>query len=165
MPNVLALFLLALFTVTPAAAGEFTHKDGPFAGDMFVIDPAGLEEFKKPSDQGVSLKGMDKVKVGQKFAVVFVFHGMELRSDKSCDVTYDLKILDPNGKLEGPDTKEQLGLKEKITDQNLVFNNRAIPIVAFDDKSVMGKYKLVGTLHDKVGNKHIPLTAEFELVK
>lgn len=172
------LFAMALLgaggLVETAAAQPTTHSrafpnaDGPFNAMLLMVPEADLAEFKKPSEQGLHLTRIDKVKIGERFAAKIVFMGFAL--DKSrADVTYDIRGVRPDGVLMGGkdpmDLKGLNAFQGQAQNAENVFDSNATIVIEFDAGDPPGVYRFEAVIHDNVGNRHIPLKAEVTLVK
>lgn len=165
----LALFLLAnLWGATafavPQASG-FPDRDGDFTGKIALTTPENLQEFMKPEHEGVSLRMLSAVKRGEAIAITPLFTGIEVGKDGKCDVTFDLKLLDPKGKISsGIDEKNIVALRVPIPDRSLVFNSRDIRGVGFEPNDPSGQYTVLITLYDNVAKKKLALKETLTLV-
>ena len=114
----------------------------------------------------MNFKEVSKAKRGDVLAIKIVFAGMDLTEDLNADVTYDLKILRPDGKIyDRTDLKNMEVLKTKLPTRFRVFDNRSFLKLRFEPQDKLGKYKIIAALHDNVGKKTIPLTTEIELAE
>lgn len=151
------------------AAGEpvgFDDHDGDFSAKIALTHLKDLKEYDKPSDLGVRLNVLSKVKPGQPVAIHVLFMGMALDANQSCDVTYDVKLLDPDGKVSGGiDEKNIVALREVIQNRELVFNNKEFRAIGFEESDKAGTYKVVTVVYDNIGKKKVPVTAEIQLIK
>jgi hypothetical protein len=137
--------------------------NGDFCAMLVLIPEDNLKQFDKPSDQGVFLTQMSKAKPGDHIAIKLVFAGMELGSDLSADVSYDVKITAPDGTLY---TTEQLGLealKKKVPLRFSMFDNGVLPIVRFEPKDARGAYTVSAEISDNIGHRKIALSQRVEL--
>jgi hypothetical protein len=147
-------------------AKPFPNHNGDFSAMLVVTDESALKEFKKPSNEGMYLKESSKAKRGDILAIKIIFGGMELTDELMSDVTFDLKILDPDGKIyDGADNKGLEALKAKVPKRFSVFDNRSFAKIRFEPKDKLGKYQFIASIHDNIGKKSINLIKEVELVK
>ncbi len=109
---------------------------------------------------------LSKAKRGDTIAIKIIFAGLQLSDDFMADATYDLKILDPEGKIyDDLDTKNLEAVKAKTPVRTGVFDTRAYIKINFETKDKLGKYKIIAEIRDNVANKKIPLTEEIELIE
>jgi hypothetical protein len=147
-------------------AKPFPNKNGDFSAMLLIADEKTLSEFAKPSSEGIYYKEISKAKRGASLAIKIVFGGMELMDDLDADVTYDLKILDPNGNIyAGVDLTAAEALKVRTPTRFGVFDNRSFIQIHFVQDDKLGTYKIIAALHDNVGKKTIPLVKEVELTE
>lgn len=142
----------------------FPHKDGPFSAMLMVLDQESLKEFEKPSSEGLYLQAKNKVKRGETVLVKIGFMGMQLDMNMNADVTYDFKILDPDGKTAVNEARGVLALSGKVVNPFMVFNTQSHIDVGFEESDKSGVYKFVATITDNIGKRSIPLEAQVELV-
>ncbi len=161
----IAAFLLNSQAFAGAEERAFDARDGSFSAHVVVTSKESLEEYKKPSNQGVKLEVLNQIKANQEIAINILFMGMALDANKKCDVTYDVKLVGPDGKTSGLDDKNAVALQQVITEPNLVFNSRSIPVIAFDSSDKLGTYKVIARVKDNVGKKEVPLVSEVKLIK
>ncbi|MFT4089376.1 MAG: hypothetical protein QM645_01495 [Asticcacaulis sp.] len=143
----------------------FPNEDGPFGAVMLIIPEKELIEFEKPADSGPHLTIVSTAVVGDVVAIKIVFSGMESDAESAVDVTFDLRVLAPDGKAyEGAEYQGLEGLKARLTSTSSgIFNNQAIILVRFEPQDARGEYIVEGVLHDNIGNRHIPLRATITL--
>jgi hypothetical protein len=144
----------------------FPNRDGDFSAMMVVINKNTLAEFDKPSSQGVKLQEVSKANRGDRMIIKILFSGMELTNELMSNVTFDLKILDPEGDIYGKsDLKELEALKKRIPKRFSVFDNLSFIEIGFGQQDKLGKYQFIATIRDNVGKKSISLKQEVNLVQ
>ncbi|MBL0319026.1 MAG: hypothetical protein IPP74_07035 [Alphaproteobacteria bacterium] len=145
---------------------SFPNKDWDFSAMLVVTDEKSLKEFSKPANQGLTFKELSTLKIGDNIVINFVFMGMELTNDLMADVTFDLKIIAPDGNvLNNTDMKDLVAFKQKTPVRFKVFDNKNFIKMQFGPDSQPGKYRIMVTAKDNVGKRQIPLTKDMELVK
>lgn len=144
----------------------FPSQDGEFSAMLIVTDDKNLKEFDKPSNQGMRVKEVSKAKRGDTVTVKIVFAGMELTEDLMADVTFDMKVLNPDGTVyKGSDSQNLVALRTKTPLRFSVFDNQSFIKIRFEPNDKFGKYKFVALVRDNVGRKKISLSKEVELVR
>jgi len=132
--------------------------DGRFCGLLALISEENLKEFDKPWDQGPFLKMLDKAKAGDKVAIKLCFAQMTLSDDLRADVTYDITVRKPDGTIyAGADLKDIEALKQKVPVSAMVFDNKGILMLRFEDKDPRGTYTVAVVLKDNIGGKKLTL--------
>jgi len=159
------------FAAAPAAPVDshaFPSYDGDFSAMLMVIPESDLKEFGKPSDQGLHLNGLSKIKRGQKVVFKICFSGMSINEVSEANVTYDMKLLGPDGKISSRlNNKDMEGIVRTIPQKYRfqIFDNLQTPIAEFEKSDALGKYKIIADIHDNIGKKNIHLEYEFSLVE
>lgn len=167
------LFLLLL--VVPLSAGQaqrveqggmksFSARDGMFSAVLLILDDKAMKEFEKPSTQGLHLTAMKTAKRGENVNLVIGFMGIELNNNLEADVTFDFKMIGPDGKQVGDDSKDIPAIKDKIDNPLMVFHSLSEVRFIFDETDKNGVYKVAAVVRDNVGKKTIPLEGSIELV-
>lgn len=145
---------------------QFPHRHGDFSAAMVVTDEKQLSEYGKTPEKTLNFTEISKIKPGHELAIKIVFSGMELTEEQMSDVTFNLKILGPDGQiLNGADYKNLEALKIKTPTRFGIFNNKSFIKISFEPQDKLGKYKFLATITDNVGKKSVPLQKEIELVQ
>lgn len=148
----------------PTVMDGFPNRDGPLSAIVLIIPEAELAEFDKPFDQAPNLSLMHSARVGEVVALKILFAWPQRDADGAIDVTYDVKIIGPDGKPYGEEYKGLEAIRHKVGPTNGVFDNvRAILKLSFEPSDARGVYRFVVVLHDNNGDRHIPMTADLEL--
>jgi len=142
----------------------FPARDGEFSAMLIVSDEKSLQEYDKPSSEGMQFQTVANAKRGDMLAIKVVFAGMQLTDDLMADVTYDLKMVTPDGGLyDATDLTGMEALKGKVPMRFSIFDNRSFIKVRFEPQDPSGTYRIVAAINDNVGRKRIPLSAEVRL--
>lgn len=156
--------LKEMLTKFEAQRVSFPDCAGDFCAMLALISEDNLKEFDKPSDQGMYLTQLDEVKPGDHVAIKITFAGMDLADDLSADVTYDLKVVAPDGTLySGSDQKDLEALKRKLPLRFSIFDNQAFIMIRFEPKDVRGTYKVFALVKDNIGKRSIALSRDIKL--
>lgn len=147
-------------------AHAFPNKDGEFSAILFISDPQIIKQqlSQASRDEVIHIKEMDQVKKDDTRTVVIIFAGQQLSADYKANVTYDLQLTDPDGKIY-TDLKDLEGIKSKVPTRFRTFYNLAAPFIHFDKKDTPGVYKVKVTLKDNIGHKSILIEAQITLKK
>lgn len=165
-PRMVQVIIEEFFDKFARDAKPFPAQHGDFSAMLLITDEKQLEEFKKPSSQGMHFNEMKTAKRGDIAAVKIVFAGMELSNDLQANVDFDLKVLAPDGSVyDKVDLKKLEALKKKVPVRFRVYDNSAFLKIRFEPKDMAGKYTIIAEIRDNVGKKHIPLTGEIELTE
>lgn len=147
----------------PVVQNSFPNRDGPLSAMLAIIPDAQLAEFDKPYEQAPHITPLHSAKVGEVVALKVIFAGPKLDAEGAVDVTYDVKVIGPDGKLYGDAHEGLEAFRYKAGSPDAVFDNvRAILKLRFEPKDARGVYRFVVVLHDNNGGRHIPMTADLE---
>ena len=128
---------------------------------LIVSDEKSLQMTS--SSEGMQFQTVANAKRGDMLAIKVVFAGMQLTDDLMADVTYDLKMVTPDGGLyDATDLTGMEALKGKVPMRFSIFDNRSFIKVRFEPQDPSGTYRIVAAINDNVGRKRIPLSAEVE---
>jgi len=133
--------------------------DGEFCALLVLISEDNLKELDKPSDETPVMHELHFVKPGANLAVILGFSGMSLADDLSADVSYDLKIVRPDGALYGDGEHKNLtALKAKVAQRFMVYDNRSMFLmIRFEATDPRGLYQVEAVLKDNIGGKTVTL--------
>jgi len=167
----------AMATSVPPAASKalpavtevrnaFPDQNGPMSAMMLFIPEAELKEFDRPPEEAPHLSLLSSAHTGDIVMIKIVFNGAQGDAEGRLDVTYDLKVTQPDGALyDNTDEKDLPAVKGAKADNDAVFDNRASVVgLRFEAKDLRGTYTATAVLHDKVSGRDIPLSAEIELL-
>jgi len=133
---------------------------------LTLVSEENLKEFEKPSDEGVSLTALSSARPGDHIAVKLTFAGMDLSNDLGANVTYDFKIIAPDGSLYGGVSRTGLtALIGRVPTRFFVFDNNPTPIAVFAPHSSPGKYTFNAVITDNIGHHTLSLSQEIALTK
>lgn len=146
-------------------ARPFPDRNGPLAGMALFIPDAQVIEFHKPLHESPEVSIKHDVKVGEVVALKVTFIGPQLDAGNQADVTFDVDFVGPDGKvLPNGSLKDLKVIKGPVSAPDAVFDNTAVvPKIGFDASDPKGVYKAVVVLHDNIGKRDLPLTAEITL--
>jgi len=171
-----------LFSCTPVlAAPSAFAQDNPvqdtpeiydfrqevnFWAKLLVMREADLAEFEKPSDQGPEIRFLETAKRGDVIALQLIFTHMTLRPDQSADVSFDISITRPDGKLYGGSAHKGVeALNQPVFERERIFNSGATLMIGFEPDDPLGVYDIKMTVNDNVGGHQILLTEDITLVE
>jgi len=155
-----------IVTRNEQAMKPFPNRDGEFQAMLVVIDEKALAEFEKPSNQGMNFTAASKIKLGDTIAIKIVFAGMQLADDLMANVTFDMKIVEPDGTVDPKgDVKNLQALQARMPMRFRVFDNRSFVKLHFDPASKLGKYKIVAEVRDNIGARKVALEQVVELTE
>ena len=145
----------------------FPDHNGTFSGMLIVIPQTELTEFDKPSGATRQLDRVAKAEPGAVLAIKLVFIGMKPDYYNQANVTYDLQVIAPDGKIYGDsDYKGLDGLHGQLGDKTGVFDNRnKVVLMQFEDQDMPGVYAIKATLHDNNARLDLPIQAAVELLR
>lgn len=156
----------SLAQVPPAQAQGFPTRDGPLSGMLMILPEEQEAEFDKPYDQPPTVTPLKTVRIGQSVVLKLVFIGPQPDADGMIDLTYDLRIIRPNGRVsEGGGLNGLPALRIMAEHPEAVFDNRgAIIKVTYEPGDPEGTWRYEATLRDNVSGRTLKLVAEVQLV-
>ena len=145
----------------------FPDHNGAFSGMLIVIPQKEMTEFDKPSGSTRQLDRVAKAEPGAVLAIKLVFIGMKPDYYNQANVTYDLQVIAPDGKIYGDsDYKGLDALHGQLGDETGVFDNRnKVVLMQFEDQDMPGVYTIKATLHDNNAKLDLPIQSNVELLK
>lgn len=153
-----------LETASSVPRNNFPDHDGTFGATLATISPDYGNEWNEKSDTtSVEINGKKSLKKGEVTELAVFFIGMDLKDDLTADVTYDIKIIKPDGSIASQDTN-LVALKAKIPTPFTVYRPNEAIKYAYGENDASGTYKVKATIHDNVSGKSLDLKTEFELL-
>ena len=147
----------------------FPDHNGPFSAMLVVIPKGELQEFDRPAGAGRHLDRVARAEPGAQLAVKLVFVGVKPDWNANANVTYDLQVIGPDGKIYGrSDYKGLVALQGRVatTGDPAMFDNRPkVVVMQFEPQDMIGLYKIRAVLHDNVAQLDVPLEAGVELLR
>ena len=137
---------------------QFGSQSGEFSAKLVVIDQDNVEEFEKPSFSPPVLAPVSSAKIGDIVAVKLLFTGLGLSESLHSNVTFDLKVVAPDGSIySGADFKNLKALEGRTPVRFNIFNNQTTPMLRFEPKDQPGDYKISAVVYDNIGNQAVEL--------
>ncbi len=132
---------------------------------LVVIPKAQMAEFDQPGGAR-HLDRVARAEAGADLAIKVLFTGMKGDWNGLGNVTYDVQILQPDGKVYGnSDYRNIDALHGKVGSGDGVFDNRnKVVMLQFDKADLPGVYTIKTTVHDRVAQRDVPLLATIELL-
>ncbi len=143
----------------------FPDRNGAFSAMLVVIPKAQMAEFDQPGGAR-HLDRVARAEAGAELAIKVLFTGMQGDWNGLGNVTYDVQILQPDGKVYGnSDYRNIDALHGKVGTGEGVFDNRnKVVMLQFDKTDQPGAYTIKTTVHDRVAQRDVPLQATIELL-
>lgn len=144
----------------------FPDHNGPFSAMIIVIPQEELTEFDGDAGGSRHLDRVSRAEAGARLAIKLVFIGMQADWNGNANITYDLQVFGPDGKIyAASDYRNIDALHDHIGAGQGVFDNRRkIVLIQFDAQDAPGLYTLKAVLHDNVAKRDIPLQTGVELI-
>lgn len=150
-------------TTTYDPAAGFPDRNGPFSGMLVVIPKSEMAAFGQPGTR--HLDRVARAEPGAELAVKLVFTGPQADDKGVANVTYDLQVYRPDGKLYGASDYRALEALHGGVPAGGVFDNRTkVVLMNFEPEDPAGTYTIKATLHDTVANRDLPLMTSIELI-
>jgi len=97
--------------------------------------------------------------------VTLLFSGMQLAQDLSANVTYDIKVIDPDGAVDSRSVQtDAVALKEKVPSRFNVLESRSTLSIHFEPDDKAGPYRIDVMLKDNIGGRKVATSRSVELV-
>ncbi len=146
----------------------FPDHNGDLSGMLVVIPQAELSEFDRPADAGRHLDRVARAEPGAKLAIKLVFTGVKPDWNNNVNVTYDLQVVGPDGKIYGKSNYHGMVAAEGRVPVNsgpALYDNRPqVVVIQFEPRDPVGLYRVKAVMHDKVSGLDLPLDAGVELL-
>ena len=117
---------------------------------------------------GMAMAGPDgphTARRGETIGVTVLFSGMQLADDLSADVSYDIKVTAPDGKVDPNSSQSGVAaLKDKIPGRFNVLDSRSTLSIHFEPEDKPGPYRIDVLLRDNIGGKKVALSRSIELL-
>ena len=150
-------------------ANGFPDHNGPFSAMLVVIPKGELQEFDRPAGAGRHLDRVSRAEPGAQLAIKLVFVGVKPDWNANANITYDLQVIAPGGKIYGnSDYKGLVALQGRVatTGEPGMYDNRPkVVIMQFEPQDAVGLYRIKAVLHDNVAKLDVPLEAGVELLR
>ena len=150
-------------TTTYDPNAGFPDRNGALSGMLVVIPKSELAAFGQPGPR--HLNRVARAEPGAELALKLVFTGPKADAESVVDVTYDLQVYGPDGKLYGASDYRGLeALHGKISTGGVFDNRGKVVLLSFDPQDAGGTYTVKATLHDQVAKLDLPLMTTVELL-
>ena len=147
-------------TTGPAAVGKpDTQKDGPFGGMLaFTTDKQFFADWDKPETPHLS--PAKTVRRGVPVYTVLLFGGAEAGPGGNGDVTFDYRLVTPDGKEYGAE-KAVVALQGPPQPPKFLMLSGESPVVSIDPDDPAGTYTMTVTIRDHVAKRQVTLRQAF----
>lgn len=143
----------------------FPNRNGDLSGMLIVIPAKEMAAFTDKSDDR-QLDRVSRAEAGANLAIKLVFTGVKPDPNGVANLTYDLKVTGPDGKLYAKsDYHNLVAIIGQVGPEQAVYDNRAQVIqLQFDPGDAPGVYKIDAVLHDRIAKIDLPMTESVELL-
>lgn len=162
---------VTLMPETPAAVEYdpktgFPDHNGNFSAMVIVIPQQQLAEFDKSDGGARQISRVNRAEPGAQLAIKLVFTGLSADSNGNGEVTYDLKVLTPDGQVyAASDYRHLAGVRGPVGDGRRVFDNRTkVVLMSFEPQDKPGVYTIKAVARDEVAEREVPLVTTIELL-
>jgi hypothetical protein len=144
----------------------FPDHNGGFSAMVIVIPQSQLAEFDKTDGGARQISRVARAEPGAQLAIKLVFTGLSADSSGTGEVTYDLKVLTPDGQVyAASDYSHLAAVRGPVGDGKRVFDNRTkVVLMSFDPQDKPGIYTIKAVARDEVAHLEVPLATTIELV-
>ena len=147
-------------------ATGFPDHNGRFSAMIIIIPQAQLTGFDSADGASRQISRVNRAEPGAQLAIKLVFTGLSADSNGNGEVTYDLKVLAPDGQVyAASDYKHLAALRGPISDGRRVYDNRTkVVLMRFEPQDMPGIYTVRAVARDEVTESEVPLVTTIELV-
>ena len=144
----------------------FPDHNGDFSAMVIVIPQSQLAEFDKADGGARQISRVNRAEPGAQLAIKLVFTGLAIDSNGNGEVTYDLKVLTPDGQIyAASDYSHLAAVRGQVGDGRRVFDNRTkVVLMSFDPQDKPGIYTIKAVARDEVAEREVPLVTTIELL-
>lgn len=144
----------------------FPDHNGSFSAMVIVIPQQQLAEFDKADGGARQISRVNRAEPGAQLAIKLVFTGLSVDSNGNGEVTYDLKVLTPDGQIyAASDYRHLAAVRGPVGDGHRVFDNRTkVVLMSFDPQDKPGIYTIKAVARDEVAEREVPLVTTIELI-
>lgn len=148
------------------AAARLPVHDGDFSALLAIVDAEEIKEaLRAPSHKGLEIKSVHKARRGDVVTAHLVTSGMDLDKDFGADVTYNVRLLYPDGRVYG-EFKNIVATKGGPVAQRFsAWSARGHMDIEFEPDDPLGTYTAEVEVRDNVSGKVLHLTQTIELVE
>jgi hypothetical protein len=141
----------------------FPDRNGPFSAMLVVIPKAELEEFNKPGGAR-HLDRVARAEAGAVLAVKIMATGLQADTNGVAKVTSDVQVLAPSGEIYGKSDYKDLPVWLGPAGKGVYDNRDRVVLLRFEPTDPPGVYTIKAVVHDRFGQRDIPLQATVELL-
>ncbi len=144
----------------------FPDHNGGFSAMVIVIPQQQLSEFDKADGGTRQISRVNRAEPGAQLAIKLVFTGLSADSNGNGEVSYDLKVLTPDGQVyAASDYSHLAAVRGPVGDGRRVFDNRTkVVLMSFEPRDKPGVYTIKAVARDEVAGREVPLATTIELV-
>ena len=144
----------------------FPDHNGAFSAMVVVIPQQQLAEFDKADGGSRQISRVSRAEAGAQLAIKLVFTGLSADSNGNGEVTYDLKVLTPDGQIyAGSDYSHLAAVRGPVGDGRRVFDNHTkVVLMSFEPQDKPGVYTIKAVARDEVSEREVPLVTTIELL-
>lgn len=144
----------------------FPDHNGGFSAMVIVIPQQQLVEFDKADGGTRQISRVNRAEPGAQLAIKLVFTGLSADSNGNGEVTYDLKVLTPDGQVyAASDYSHLAAVRGPVGDGRRVFDNRTkVVLMSFEPQDKPGIYTIKAVARDEVSEREVPLVTTIELL-
>jgi hypothetical protein len=144
----------------------FPDHNGGFSAMVVVIPQQQLAEFDKADGGSRRISRVNRAEPGAQLAIKLVFTGLAIDSNGNGEVTYDLKVLTPDGQVyAGSDYRHLAAVRGPVSDSHRVYDNRTkVVLMSFEPQDKPGVYTIKAVARDEVSERAVPLVTTIELI-
>ncbi|MDI7774726.1 hypothetical protein [Asticcacaulis sp. EMRT-3] len=154
-------------TTTQYDPGQgFPDRKGALSGMVIVIPQQEVAVFGKGDDADRQIDRVSRAEAGADLAIKLVFTGVKADDNGVANLTYDVEVLGPDGKIYGK--SDYKGLLAMIGQagpgDGAVYDNQRVVLMQFEPQDMPGTYTVKAVLHDRIARIDLPMQTTVELL-
>ena len=156
-----------LETATPSPNPKLPVMDGAFGAHLIITDYDIAAKVKLAEERALlKLPAKTRAKPGERAIFLLVFTGMSLDDDLKADVSFDLKVVDPNGDtVADTEMKNQRVTPDKFRSSYGIHHHGSFMGIYFKKRNIPGIYTVVAELRDNRAGKKVSLSGKINFIK
>jgi hypothetical protein len=120
--------------------------------------------YKIPANSGPNMRKTEQVAKNQIFNLYVVFNGYAVDKTNEINLTYDVKIFDPQGKPTEDKGQGMVGYQGQGGNSQVLLLNQQVMRITFTDVYAYGTYQIEVNAYDNVSGQRFNSTTSIDLI-